>query len=283
MSSILVVGASGKVGAELARLLNANGHRVKRATSSREPAADQVHLDLVEPKALDLVFDGVDKAFLLSPPGYTNQNELLKPLIEQAKRSNLKKVVLMTAMGANAVEEAPLRQAEIQLERSGLDYNIVRPNWFMQNFNSFWLHGIESERKIFLPVGNAKGSFIDARDIAAVAASLLERDEYGNQAFDLTGGEALDHDEVAAILSGVTQETITFEDISPDEMLQNLLGAQLPRPYAEFMIMILGFFKAGYSERITGAVEQITGGKPITFAQYASDHRDAWLKKAAAA
>ncbi len=84
-----------------------------------------------------------------------------------------------------------------------------------------------------MPVGQAKGSFIDTRDIAAVAAELLSSDTYDGRDFDLTGLEALDH-EVAAILSKETGRDIRFQDITPEAMLEGLLGADLPRPYAEF-------------------------------------------------
>jgi uncharacterized protein YbjT (DUF2867 family) len=146
----------------------------------------------------------------------------------------------------------------------------------MQNFNTFWIQGILSQQKIFLPVGQAKGSFIDARDIAAVAAALLVKDDFKNQAFNLTGDEALDHDEVAQILSAVTGKTIGYEEISPEAMREGLLGAGLPADYTEFLLIILGYFKAGYAAQITPEVEKITGRKPITFAQYAQDYKQAW-------
>ena len=92
----------------------------------------------------------------------------------------------------------------------------------------FWLHGILARGKIFLPVGTAKGSFIDARDIAAVAASLLSRGDLNNRDFDLTGPQALSHDGVAQILSQETGRNIAFEDITPEAMLQGLLAAGLP-------------------------------------------------------
>jgi uncharacterized protein YbjT (DUF2867 family) len=165
----------------------------------------------------------------------------------------------MSAMGANADPNAPLRRAEVQLEQSGVPFNIIRPNWFMQNFNSYWVHGIVEHGKIFLPVAQAKGSFIDARDIAAVAAALLTRDDMNDRDFDLTGARALDHDEVATILSREAGRRIVFEDIAPEAMLQNLLAAGLPADYAQFMLVILGYFKAGYAQRVTTAVQDITG------------------------
>jgi uncharacterized protein YbjT (DUF2867 family) len=277
MSKTLIVGASGTVGTEIARLLRAKGTSVLRATSKAPTSADQVELDLLSGRGLSGAFADVDRAFLLSPPGYTNQDVLLKPLIDEARTRGLRKVVLMTAMGANADEAAPMRKAEVYLEKSGLPYNIIRPNWFMQNFNSYWIQGILEQGKILLPVGKAKGSFIDARDIAAVAAELLGRSDLDGRDFDLTGAEALDHDEVAAILSRETGRAITFQDITPHAMLGALLAAQVPRPYAEFLVLILGYFKAGYSERITDAVQTITGHAPRSLAQYAADYRSAWL------
>jgi uncharacterized protein YbjT (DUF2867 family) len=277
MPSTLVIGASGTVGSELSRLLAEQGHEVRRATSRPATQPGQVQLDLVSGQGLREAFDGVDRAFLLAPPGHSRQDLLLKPLIDEARSRGLRRVVLMSAMGANADEAAPLRQAELHLERSGLAWNVIRPNWFMQNFHTFWLKGIVEQGRIFLPVGQAKGSFIDARDIAAVAAALLSRDEFADRDFDLTGGEALDHDEVAAILSRETGRTILFEDIPPAAMLEGLLQAGLPREYAEFLVLILGFFKAGYAERITDAVQQITGHAPRGFAAYAKDHRAAWV------
>ena len=276
MSRILVVGANGTVGSELSRLLAAQGETVIKATSRQPSAADQVRLDLVNQAGLKAAFEGVDRAFLLAPPGHTNQDVLLAPLIDEAQARGLKKVVLMSAMGANADDNAPMRKAERRLEASHLPYNIIRPNWFMQNFNTFWLHGILNGGTIGLPVGTAKGSFIDARDISAVAAALLTRDDLANQEFDLTGAQALDHDQVAAILSGVTGKSIRFQDIAPEAMLAGLVGAGVPPNYAEFLVMILGYFKAGYSERTTDAVQKITGQAPRSFAAYAADYRQAW-------
>lgn len=277
MSKILVVGASGTVGSEIARLLMQQGQTVVKVTSRTPSAADQVQVDLASQTGLKEAFKAIESAFIMAPPGHANQEALLAPLIDETKARGLKKVVLMTAMGANADENAPMRKAERRLESSGLPYNIIRPNWFMQNFNTFWLHGIQSAGQICLPVGAAKGSFIDARDIAAVAAQLLTSDDYNNRDFDLTGSRALDHAEVASILTKATGKSIGFTDITAEAMLEGLLGAGLPKDYAEFLVMILGFFKAGYSERITDAVKQITGQDPRTIEQYAQDYRSSWV------
>ncbi len=277
MNQILVVGASGTVGSEIVNILKSKGQKVVQTTSKKDLKPGQVHLNLLNQEGLEKAFENIDRVFLLSPPGYTNQDELLGPLIDMAKKKGVKKIVFMSAMGANAVEAAPMRQAELKVEKSGINYNIIRPNWFMQNFNSYWIHGINAEGKISLPLAKSKGSFIDARDIAAVAAELLVSDKFNNQDFDLTGSDVLDHDQVAAILSEVSGKKIVYQENTPEIMLEGLLGAGVPKSYAEFMILILGFFKQGYAERTTDAVEKITGKKPRTFKQYAQDFKSAWF------
>lgn len=276
MSTFLILGASGNVGSVLSTTLEQAGHTVRRATS-RPAGAGQVHVDLATGEGVGAALDGADAVFLLSPPGHMNQDVTLGRVIDEAVARGVKKAVLMTAMGADADPTAPLRKAELHLEASGLAWNVIRPNWFMQNFNSFWIHGITHHGAILLPTGNAKGSFIDSRDIADVAASLLQRSDLDGQAFDLTGGESLDHDAVAAILSEVAGRTIRYQEVTPDEMRPGLLAAGLPADYTEFLLTILHFFKLGYSERVTDAVERITGKSPRRFQAYAQEYRAAFV------
>lgn len=282
MKTYLVIGASGTVGSCVVQGLLARGEQVRAVTSRKDRAGQRegkvqwVHADLATGDGVAPAFDGVQRAFLLAPPGHADQHAVLRPLIDEAQRRRLEKVVLMTALGANAVETAPLRRAEIALEQSGVPYDIVRPNWFMQNFHTFWLHGINTQGKILLPAGKAKTSFIDARDIADVVVRLLTTDDLNNQAFDITGPQALDHDEVAAILSRVTGKTIRYQEITPEQMNQALLGAGLPADYAAFLVTILGFLAQGYSAGVTDQVQRLTGHAPRDFTHYAEEHRAAW-------
>ena len=276
---VLVVGASGTVGSEIIRLLKSEGFRVRATTSKKveQPSSDLVHINLATGDGVKAAMEGVDRAFFLSPPGYADQYALLSPLVQEAKRRGLKKVVLMTAMGANAVETSPFRRVEIELEKSGLSYNIIRPNWFLQNFNTFWIQGIREQKKILLPAGKAKVGFIDARDIAAVAAKLLTSDVHTNKDFDLTGGESVNHDEVAQAISVATGLPITYQEIAPDALRQGLLAGGVPADYAEFLILILGFLREGYSASVNGNVQLILGREPIRLAQYAQDYRKSWI------
>lgn len=276
--TVLIVGASGTVGSELVRLLKADGYQTRAITSQKTKVGPgQVYANLATGESLSAAFEGVDRAYLLSPPGYADQYKILSPLIQEAKRRGLKKVVLMTAMGANANEASPLRRAEVELEKSGLTYNIIRPNWFMQNFNTFWVQGIREQHVIALPAGTARTSFIDARDISAVAARLLVDDSLSGNAFDLTGPAAVTHAEAAAAISSATGLSVRYQDIEPKVLKDGLLSAGLPADYVDFMILIFGFLKEGYSAGITSSVKDILGREPHSLAQYVQDYKKSWL------
>tara|TARA_B100000749_G_scaffold280259_1_gene275686 strand:- start:46809 stop:47645 length:837 start_codon:yes stop_codon:yes gene_type:complete len=273
---VLVIGASGTVGSSLVQELQNKDVEVVQATSRKPTSSHQVQLNLVTGEGVKQAFEGIDKAYLLSPPGVADQYSVLSPLIQEAKRRGLKKVVLMTAMGADADPESPFRRAEVELEQSGLTYNIIRPNWFYQNFNTFWVQGIVEQNKILLPAGNVKVSFIDARDIAAVAATLLTTDEFDNQAFNLSGLDAVDHSEVAQAISNVVSREVTYEEIEPEVLKAGLLGAGLPEDYVDFMLLIFGFLREGYNAGLTDEVEKILGRKPRGLNQYTEDFKKAW-------
>ena len=278
---ILIFGSSGIIGSEIVRILTKDGTTV-RTTTSKTPQAtkngvEQVKVDILTGEGLKHAFKGIETAFFLSPGGYADQYRVLSPLIQEAKMNGVKKVVLMTAMGANADANTPLRRAEIELEKSGLAYNIIRPNWFMQNFQTFWIQGIREQGKILLPAGKAKVSFIDTRDISEVAAKLLTSNQFDNKDFDLSGSEALDHDEVARIISGSTGKNISYQEIAPAELKKGLINAGLPADYADFILLILGFLAQGYNAGITPNVQKILGKSPRSFKHYALENKQAWL------
>lgn len=279
---VFVYGGSGLVGGHLVTELQKQGHEVWAGSRKPESQKSSANLHWVFADSSNLtkgleVLEQVDAAYFLSPPGQTNQYEILSPWIEKAKQVRLKKIVLMTAMGVDhAPPEVPFRKTEILLEGAGIPWNIIRPNWFMQNFHTFWIAGIKQDQKIYFPGGNAKTSFIDARDIASVAAVLLTTTKYDNQAFTLTGPESIDHNEVAKYLTNVSGKNIEYVDVDPKVFESSLVSAGLSKDYAAFLVMIAGALKEGFSAPILETVKTLTGKNPISFAEYAKDFASSW-------
>ncbi len=249
-------------------------HAVRRQkTSASTSRLHWFEHDIQKGPGSDELWSGVSRVFLMSPPGYTEQDKILLPVIEKAKRQGVKKLVLMTAMGVNHAVGSPLQKVEEALKNSGIKHAIIRPNWFMQNFHSYWGEGIRKGQVIFVPGGQAKVSFIDVRDIGAVAARLLLSDQVGE--FDLTGPQAYTHDEAARILSEGLNQTIRYVDADPQEFKSALIKAGLPQDYAAFMLVIFGALREGFAAPVTPHVEQILGRKAFSLADYVRDYREA--------
>lgn len=269
---ILVFAANGNVGQPLVAALLAKGEQVKAAsrTGTAVGGAQGVALDIDDPSTLARAFEGVDRVFLLAPTGSLDITGRLLPVIEAAAARKAK-VVLMTALGVDADEAIPYRQVELALERSGTPFVIVRPNWFADNFHTFWKPGID-HGVIAVPAGDGKTSFIDTRDIAESAAAALTTDRFDGRAFNLTGPEALSYGEAAAVLSRVTGKAIAYTPVDDDGFVGILTDAGVPEPYARFLATLFHPVREGWTARVTGDVETLTGHAPRSLATYAQDN-----------
>lgn len=269
---ILVLTANGNVGRPLVRALLAKGEDVRAATRSGAPVegAPGVAFDFDDPSTFPAAFEGVDRVFALAPTGTLEVTARLLPVVEAAAARKAK-VVLMTALGVDADEAIPYRQVERALERSGTAFVILRPNWFADNFHTFWKAGID-HGAIAVPAAYGKSSFIDARDIADSAAAALTTDRFDGRAFNLTGPQALDYGEAAAILAQVTSKAIAYTPLTDEAFTANLTGAGMPPAYAAFMAWLFHPVREGWTALLTGDVETLTGHPPRTLETYARDN-----------
>lgn len=279
--AVLVVGGTGKVGSEVTRQLVDKGERVRVCT--RNPAgatvpegAMAVAFDLAKPDTWDATFAGADRLFLLAPEGEPDPATALAPLVERAAGAGTRKVALMTAMGAETFE-GPYLRAEQMVAASGLPHTFLRPNWFMQNFNAgMYCESIRNAGGIFIPAADAKVSFVDTRDIAAVAVAALTNDEHTGKGYTITGGRALDHAEAMAILSAASDKTISYTPISDDDMRKALAEEGTPTPMIELFSELFAVMRDGATEPVSPHVSQVLGREPITFEAYAQAYASAW-------
>lgn len=270
---ILVIGATGQIGRQLVAELVAKGEKVKAASRKATPVkgAEAATLDLSEPSGLPAALDGVDRLFLLVPGGTMNPVELTAPVIKAAAERNIK-VVLMTVIGVDADDSIPYRQIELALIKTGVPYVILRPNWFADNFQTYWIHGVKSGT-IAVPAGDGKSSFINVRDIAASAAAALTTSKHDGKAFNLTGPEALSYAQAADILSRVLGRKIAYQATDDATFVNGLTSAGVPADYANFLASIFHPVREGWTAQVTDDVRTLTGKTPRNVEQYARDHK----------
>ncbi len=274
---ILVTTPSGKVGQELVPLLKARGAALRLGAHSPDktraafPGLEVVPLDPTRPETHAAAVAGVEAVYLASPGDFPSAPE--KALVDAARKAGVKKVVKLAAIGVEHSDN-PLRQVEEHVKASGLAWTFLHPNWFFQNFSTSGAGGIKAGT-MAEPAGDAGTGFIDARDIAAVAAEALLAPGHEGKLYTLTGAEVLTRAQVAAILSKELGRTVTYVPVT-DEQFRAAVKGHLPPSYTELLSALYGFVRAGYTERQTDTVEQLLGRKPIAFAQFVKDHRAAW-------
>ncbi|MCK6389261.1 MAG: SDR family oxidoreductase [Zoogloea sp.] len=274
-NKILVLGANGNVGQALVPLLLARGEQVKAASRSGKAVAgaEGVVFDYTRPETFAAAFDGVDRAYVMLPTGYVNVCALLLPVIEAAAARRVK-VVLQSVLGVDADDAIPYRKVEIALEKSGTPHVILRPNWFADNFHTFWKAGID-HGSIALPAAGGKSSFIDVRDIAASAAAALGSARFDGRAFNLTGPEALGYAEAAALLSRVLGKPVEYQAIDDAAFIAALTGAGVAQDYGAFLASIFHPVREGWTAVLSPDVETLTGEPPRSLETYACDHAPA--------
>jgi len=281
---ILVLGATGKTGSLLVKMLAEKGEFVRAAT--RKPSEASVHLgsnvevvefDLQRPETFAPALSGVDRMFLIARPGDPRPHDTAIPFIDEAKKRGVRNVVNLTAMGVERVDDFPLRLVEKHLEASGMTWTHLRPNWFMQNFSTgSMLADIRATGALHLAAGEAKVSFIDVRDIAAVAAEALTQTGHENKAYTLTGGESLDHHQAMSIVSQAAGKTIRYIPLSEEEASKMLSAIGWPSVNIERMMMMFRMVRLGYCAPVSPDVENVLGRAPIAFKQYAKENAAVW-------
>jgi uncharacterized protein YbjT (DUF2867 family) len=166
---------------------------------------------------------------------------------------------------------------ETYLKELQFDTTYLRCSFFMQNLNTTHRAEIKERNEVFVPVANTKTSFIDVRDIGAVAAIALTQPGHKNKNYDLTGSEKLDYWQVADILTETLGRKITYLNPSPLKFFVTHLRRGTPFMFALVMTGLYLSTRNGMAEPVTNEVEKLIGRKPITFKQYTQDYKDAWL------
>jgi uncharacterized protein YbjT (DUF2867 family) len=282
---ILVTGAGGTVGSEVLKQLREQGAKVRAGFNNPEKAArakqqgiDAAVLDFADRASLAQALKGVDKVFLLGPT-VPNQTQLESNVVEEAKKASVKHIVKLSVLGAPD-EKFTLakwhRAVEKNIESSGLQYTFLRCNEFMQNTINYYLPTIKSDGAFYLPTKDSKNSVIDARDIAAVAVKVLTTSGHENKAYELTGPEALSHDQIARKLSAAAGTQIKYVDIPPAAYKESSLAAGVPEFYVDLLLNLYQFYVAGEAQRVTKDVERVLGRKPHSFDGFARDHAPAF-------
>jgi uncharacterized protein YbjT (DUF2867 family) len=261
----LILGGTGKTGRRVARRLHATGQPVLRASRT----GGDVLFDLGDPATWAPALDGVTGVYVLEPDlqASMDRKERLPAFIHEAVRAGARRLVLLSAPAAGDGDH-PLHPAEQAVRSCGVDWTILRPHWFAQNFSEdFWRPAILAGT-LALPTGDGRTPFVDAEDIAEVAAVALTEDGHRGRVYELTGPRALSFGEAVDLIGQATGRTIRHVDIDADVFLQRQVAHGVSPDVARLLTGILAGVRDGSGAALTDDVQRALGRPPTTFEDF---------------
>jgi hypothetical protein len=159
--------------------------------------------------------------------------------------------------------------------RGAITHSILRPAWFMQDFSETFLKPVDGV--IAVPTADGSEAFIDAEDIAAVAAeTLASPDAHAGAAYALTGPEAITVSEAAELIARAIGRPVKHDDIDREMWIQGSVAAGVPAEYGETLRTLTKTIASGMGSRPNDTVQKVTGAPPTTFADFARRAAQAW-------
>ncbi|MFJ5868449.1 NAD(P)H-binding protein [Streptomyces parvus] len=278
---ILVTGATGAVGREVAALLATAGpvrilaRRPDRVTV-RGDGVEVVEGAYGDRPALDRALRGVNSLFLVTNSPTEPDDERVAGAAHAAGVRHLVKLSMMAVEEPGADDFITRRQRENEeaIRESGVAWTFVRPRTFMSNTLS-WTPGIRSAGVVRALYGDAPVACVDPRDVAAVAVAVLTGTGHEGRAYAVSGPEAITAREQTAQLSRVLGRPLRFEELGPDAARTALL-AKYPRPVAEAFLESAERQRAGAKAAVVPTVQELTGRGARSYRTWSADHADAF-------
>jgi uncharacterized protein YbjT (DUF2867 family) len=288
---IVVSGATGTVGREVARILGAAGAPLRalvrdaaRAGALLGSDVDLAVAEYADAAGLRAAMRGGQRLLLVAPLG-PRLAEQEDALVDAALRAGVRHVVKLSTLGVverpvagerTEPRQYPLHRAsERRLERAGLDWTHLRPGPFMQNLLG-QAAAIAAEGLLRASWGRGRIAPIDARDVAAVAVRALVDPGHEGRAHALGGPEALSGAEVAERLSSARGAPVRYVDLPPAAMARALRARGASDWMVGALLEVMARVRDGPPPEGSDAVARLTGRPARSLEQFVRDHAGAF-------
>ncbi|WP_280508201.1 NAD(P)H-binding protein [Nocardia flavorosea] len=275
--STLVIGGTGMTGSRVVTRLRAHAATVRIATRSAAGGGRElVRFDWSEPETYAPAVMDVDRIYLIAPPGIVDPVPQVAKLLEIAVRAGTRRVVVLSSSALPDSDSGPGALAPL-IRTTVPEWAVLRPSWFMQNFAGQLASGIRERAEIVTATGDGRIGFVDAADIAAVAARALLDPTPHNADHVITGPAALSYAEAAGMISAATGRVLRHRQVSTTEMAARFAEMGLPPDYAAFLAGLDDKIRQGAEDRVTTTVAAVTGSPARSFAEFVDTHRMAFV------
>jgi uncharacterized protein YbjT (DUF2867 family) len=273
---ILITGASGTVGRAVLAEVARSGEKHRAMYRSKEEAAkapartEAVVADFLEEASLVPALRGVETVYLVCSP-IPELVQLEGNVIEASEAAGVRRIVLNSALGAGDYQKSfPSwhRRVEDKLKAAKIAHRILRPNSFMQNLMTYFAPSIRAQGAFYGAMGNARTSYVDVRDIAAVAAKALRNSEHDGKTYELNGPEALTCAEVAERISRHAEIAARYVNIPAAEQRKAMMDEGMPEWQLTALLELQEYYTGGRGGSLDGVIHGLLGRPPITIDRF---------------
>src|SRR5262249_50147139 len=179
----LVLGATGKTGRRVLERLTARKFPVRAGSRSSNPAFDWNDRATWAPAV-----SGVRAVYVTYYPDVAvpGAADIIGDFARLAVSNGARRLVLLAGRA-----EGEAVRSEGSVRDSGADWTVLRSSWFSQNFSEGIFVDQVLNGELALPVTTVREPFVDADDLADVAAAALTDDRHVGQLYELTGPRLL--------------------------------------------------------------------------------------------
>jgi uncharacterized protein YbjT (DUF2867 family) len=279
MNRILVTGASGTIGTPLVAGLRAVGADLLTLRSRGTPQAGERVASFEDVDALTRAFEGVDTLFLLFPL-VENKRVLAANAARAARAAGVRHIVRSSGKGADPASAFTISrlQGEVDaiLAETGVPTTFLRPGGFMQNWATFMASQVKAGT-VYAAHGDGAQSLVDARDIAAVAAAVLQNPvPHAGRTYTITGGESLGTAAFAERVGAAIGRPVRYQPVSFEQANAAMADMGLSPWMVELMDSLNRVIAAGWAAAVSPDVQDLLGRAPIDASRFASDYAPAW-------
>lgn len=201
--------------------------------------------------------------------------------VRAAQAEGVRHIVRVSGAGADRESDIAIARLQGRCDRividSGIAYTLLRPKNFMQNFTTF-LRDMVRSGTVYSSQGDGRVPFIDARDIAAVAARVLgEPQAHAGKAYTLTGPQALTNAEAVAVIAGHIGRPVQLVAISEEQAVEGMRQAGMPEALVQAISSLNRIIAAGWVAEVTDDLPRLLGRPATAWADFVAEHRDLWL------
>jgi uncharacterized protein YbjT (DUF2867 family) len=283
---IFVLGSTGLAGSQLVPVLLKRGasvrvgvHAGRKSFIFGEEQVEHVPVDFADTASLHSAFSGCDALYLLTP--FTvDQAPIEERIANIAADAGVRRIVKQSVIGVNNAHLSSTAEAHRRIEdhicHLDLEWTFLQPTPFMQDLVFHQGNAIRHEHRLYAIAGEEPVAYVDARDLAAVAAETLLSSAHSGMIYPVTGPQKLTHAQLAEKLSAHLKRDIGLEEIQASDARRQLSMAGFNENAIATLLALHPLAARGFAAFVVPVVEEVTGHPALSIDDFLEDYGEAF-------